>query len=165
MMIRRVWIKTNGDNASTAITDHGKRRVTLLNSSASAPPRPLRSADGGPLFPADWDAGQTSPRVSKFCALLLRRWQAFLKLRPCRQCALTIARHPSRRLPISSSIYCLWRELSLRAIRQCSDVFLRIPPYRSHPGRSAPPESQVQATFRTSLLSVADYSNRTRLHL
>src|SRR6516162_11815107 len=92
MMIRRVWIKTIGDNASTAITDHGKPRVTLLNSSASAPPRPLRSADGGPLFPADWDAGQTSPRVSKFCALLLHRWQAFLKLRPCRQCDRDILR-------------------------------------------------------------------------
>jgi hypothetical protein len=39
----------------------------------------LRSADGRPLFPAD-DLGceTTSPRVSQFCALLLRRSQAFL---------------------------------------------------------------------------------------
>jgi len=75
-----VWIKTIGDNASIAITDHGKRRVTLPNSSTSAPPRPLRSADGGPRFPAD-DLGceTTSPRVSQFCARLLRRSQAFLR--------------------------------------------------------------------------------------
>ena len=53
MMIRRVWIKTIGDNASIAITDHGKRRVTLPNSSTGAPPRPLQRADNGPLFPAD----------------------------------------------------------------------------------------------------------------
>ena len=45
--------KDIGDNASIAITDLGKRRVTLPNSSTSAPPRPLRSADGGPLFPTD----------------------------------------------------------------------------------------------------------------
>jgi hypothetical protein len=53
MMTRQVWIKTIGDNASIAITDHGKRRVTLPNSSTSAPPRPLRNADGGLLLPAD----------------------------------------------------------------------------------------------------------------
>src|SRR5262245_48415292 len=62
MMIRRVWIKTIGDNASIAITDHGKRRGTLPNSSTGAPPRPLQRADNGPL-----------------CALLLRRSQAFLR--------------------------------------------------------------------------------------
>ena len=45
MMTRRVWIKTIGDDASIAITDHGKRRVTLLNFSASAPPRLLRGAE------------------------------------------------------------------------------------------------------------------------
>ena len=49
MMIRRVWIKTIGDNASSAIIARGKRRVTLPNSSASAPPRPLRTANGGLL--------------------------------------------------------------------------------------------------------------------
>src|SRR6516164_3862167 len=72
-MIRRVWIKTIGDNASIAITDHGKRRVTLPNSSTSAAPRPLRRAENGPLFPAD-DLGceTTSLRVSQFCALLRR---------------------------------------------------------------------------------------------
>jgi hypothetical protein len=51
MMIRRVWIKTIGDNASSAIIDRGRRLVTLPNSSASAPPRPLRSANGGPPPP------------------------------------------------------------------------------------------------------------------
>src|SRR5215510_8631369 len=72
-MIRRVSIKTIGDNASIAITDHGKRRVTLPNSSTSGP---LQRADNGPLFSAD-DLGceTTSLRVSQFCALLLR-WQA-----------------------------------------------------------------------------------------
>src|SRR6266403_1745012 len=44
MTIQRVWITTIGDNASSAIIDRGKRRVTLPNSSASAPTRPLRSA-------------------------------------------------------------------------------------------------------------------------
>ena len=53
MMIQRVWTKSIGDNASIAITDHGKRRVTLPNSSASTPPRPLQRADNGPFFPAD----------------------------------------------------------------------------------------------------------------
>src|SRR6516225_11166261 len=57
----------------------------LLRQRATAPPRRLRSADGGPLFPAD-DLGceTTSPRVSQFCALLLRRSQVFLKLLPWR---------------------------------------------------------------------------------
>src|SRR5215469_6791337 len=45
MMIRRVWIKTIGENASIAITDRGKRRVTLPNCSACARPRLLRRAE------------------------------------------------------------------------------------------------------------------------
>ena len=69
MMIQRVWIRTIGDNASMAITDHGKRRVTLPNCSVSARPRPLRSADGPQTT---WNA---TARVSQFCALLLRRSQ------------------------------------------------------------------------------------------
>jgi hypothetical protein len=72
--------KDHWRQSSIAITDHGKRRVTPLNSSTSAPPRPLQSADGGPLFPADDLGCETmSPHVSHFCALLLRRRQAFFE--------------------------------------------------------------------------------------
>ena len=69
--------KDHWRNASTAITDHGKRRVTLPNCSASAPPRPLRSADGGPLFPAD-DSGceTTSSRVREFSAHTGASWSS-----------------------------------------------------------------------------------------
>src|SRR5215469_2483790 len=45
MMIRRVWTKTIGKNASIAITARGKRRVTLPNCSACARLRLLRRAE------------------------------------------------------------------------------------------------------------------------
>src|SRR5215471_14497429 len=122
MMIRRVWIKTIGDNASITITDHGKRRVTLPNCSASAPPRPLRSADGGLLLPAD-DLGCETIAACEPILRALAPGRPFLKLATAPPMRSTVASHSSRRLPITSSIYYLWCELSLRVIRQCSDVF------------------------------------------
>jgi hypothetical protein len=54
MIIRRVWIKTIGENASIAITNRGKRRVTLPNCSACARQRLLRRAEHL-MYPAfDW---------------------------------------------------------------------------------------------------------------
>src|SRR6516164_3342392 len=44
MMIRRVWIKSIGENASIAITGRGKRRVTLPNCATYARPPLLRRA-------------------------------------------------------------------------------------------------------------------------